>query len=211
MELFMLNEGLIHISETIFDYLEDDELIKCLQVCKSWHNFVNQYGRKRLIKKLDVIVAFHRYDTSYRQSDFRKYGWAKRTLFEVHPDWSPICEYMKVNESMPALKFFVERMDKLHAHVCLSCLRQNLDPLTMYMHLGDIKFVKLCLKCPLVDFTNALVDVIGSPDIGFDFDFRPYAGEEKVLLFHWTKYLSFFFFRLQSCEYPFGKRQKSQH
>ena len=48
----------------------------------------------------------------------------------------------------------------------------------MYMHLGDIKFVKLCLQCPLVDFTNALVDVIGRPDVGFDFDFKPYAGEK---------------------------------
>ena len=82
---------------------------------------------------------------------------------------------MKVNESLPALQFFVEKMDKLNNHCCLSCLRENLDPLQMYMHLGDIKFVKLCLQCPLVDFTNALVDVIGRPDVGFNFDFKPFV------------------------------------
>ena len=41
--------------------------------------------------------------------------------------------------------------------------RENLDPLQMYMHLGDIKFVELCLQCPLVDFTNALVDSLVDP------------------------------------------------
>ena len=178
MDLFMFNEGLIHISEAIFGNLEDDELIKCLSVCKSWYDFINSYGRKRLIKKLDVILSLDRYDSSYHQSDFLKNGWKKRTLFAVHPDWSPVCEFMKVNESLPALQFFVEKMDKLNNHCCLSCLRENLDPLQMYMHLGDIKFVKLCLQCPLVDFTNALVDVIGRPDVGFDFDFKPYAGEK---------------------------------
>ena len=78
MDLFMFNEGLIHISEAIFGNLEDDELIKCLPVCKSWYDFINSYGRKRLIKKLDVILSLDRYDRSYHQSDFLKNGWKKR-------------------------------------------------------------------------------------------------------------------------------------
>ena len=39
----------------------------------------------------------------------------------------------------------------------------------MFMHIGDVGFVKLCMRCPLVDFSNSLVDVISRPDtVAFD-------------------------------------------
>ena len=87
MELFLVNEGLLHIGEAIFDCLDDNELVKCRQVNKSWLVFLEKYGRKRLRLKLDLVLAKKTYDVHYQdheQMDRVNLVFDRETFFEYH-------------------------------------------------------------------------------------------------------------------------------
>ena len=54
----MQNPGLIHLAEKICDNLDDEDLVKMYGVSKTCQKFIDvNYGRKRLIQKLDTILA----------------------------------------------------------------------------------------------------------------------------------------------------------
>ena len=53
----MQNPGLVHLAEEIFDYVGNADLLKIMEVSKTCYAFVNQYGRNRLAKKLNSILA----------------------------------------------------------------------------------------------------------------------------------------------------------
>ena len=132
----MGNPGLIHLAENICDYLDDGDLVKIYGLSKTCQSFIDvNYGRKRLIQKLDSILAR------------KDYYPTPKTVLECCPEWKEICNSMKANASFPALKLFVDKLYKclirlwgLH-HVYGHGTDQI--PLESMIRMLDCKFVKL--------------------------------------------------------------------
>ena len=164
MEGLMGNQGLIHLAENICDYLDDGDLVKVYSVSKTCKSFVeDNYGRKRLIQKLDAILA--RKDYCVTKQCVKAPG----TLLERYPRWKKICEAIKANASFPALKLFVEKVDEYGdlmrkvidgfelPNGCKIRPQQPRDPLELMIRMGDYKIVKLLLTHRLGNFSNAFL------------------------------------------------------
>ena len=164
MESLVRNQGLIHLAENICDYLDDGDLVKVYSVSKTCKSFVeDNYGRKRLIQKLDAILA--REDYCLSKQCVKVPG----TLLERYPGWKKICKAIKANASFPALKLFVEKVDEYGdlmrkvidgfelPNGCKTRPQQPRDPLELMIRMGDYKIVKLLLKHRLGNFSNAFL------------------------------------------------------
>ena len=154
----MQNPGLVHLAEDIFDYVGDADLLKIMEVSKTCYAFVNQYGRKRLAKKLDSILARKDYYVGKKQkraTAMNEIGPqdAHCTLFERFSNWEKICDFVKTNGTLPGLNHFVTELDGLGRQK-----RQN-DPLKIMMNQGKSGFVKVLLKCPHVNFADVLIQI----------------------------------------------------
>jgi len=150
----MRNPGLVHLAEDIFDYVGNADLLKIMEVSKTCYAFVNQYGRKRLAKKLDSILARKDYYKKQRRAtamDEIDPQDTHCTLFERFPNWEKICDFVKTNGTLPGLNHFVTELNRLGRQK-----RQN-DPLKIMMNRGKSGFVKVLLKCPHVNFADVLI------------------------------------------------------
>ena len=160
----MRNPGLIHLAEKICDNLDDEDLVKMYGVSKTCQSFIDgDYGRKRLIRKLDLILARKDYCRTKKES-----SGVPGTLLERYPGWKKICKKMKANASFPALKLFVAKLDeygelikKVIDGTVLSDGSRTYpenhpcDPLEIMIRLGDLSAVKLLLTYRLGNFSNA--------------------------------------------------------
>ena len=169
----MQNPGLVHLAEDIFDYVGDADLLKIMEVSKTCYAFVNQYGRNRLAKKLDSILARKDYYVAKKQKKAKAMDEigpmgdngpdpqdAHCTLFERFSNWEKICDFVKTNGTLPGLNHFVTELDDLgrqkrQSHPGSSW--RNHDPLKIMMKWGKSGFVKVLLKCPHVNFADVLI------------------------------------------------------
>ena len=169
----MQNPGLVHLAEDIFDYVGDADLLKIMEVSKTCYAFVNQYGRNRLAKKLDSILARKDYYVAKKQKKAKAMDEigpmgdngpdpqdAHCTLFERFSNWEKICDFVKTNGTLPGLNHFVTELDDLgrqkrQSHPGSSW--RNHDPLKIMMNWGKSGFVKVLLKCPHVNFADVLI------------------------------------------------------
>ena len=154
----MQNPGLVHLAEDIFDYVGDADLLKIMEVSKTCYAFVNQYGRNRLAKKLNSILARKNYYLAKKQKKAKamdEIGPDPQdpycTLFERFPNWEKICDFVKTNGTLPGLNHFVTELN------CLGRQKRQNDPLKIMMNRGKSGFVKVLLKCPHVNFADVLI------------------------------------------------------
>ena len=160
----MRNTGLIHLAEKICDNLDDEDLVKMYGVSKTCQSFIDgDYGRKRLIRKLDLILARKDYCRTKKES-----SGVPGTLLERYPGWKKICKKMKANASFPALKLFVAKLDE-YGELIKKVIDGTVlpdgsrtfpeshprDPLEMMIRMGDLSAVKLLLTYRLGNFSNA--------------------------------------------------------
>ena len=163
----MQNPGLVHLAEEIFDYVGNADLLKIMEVSKTCYAFVNQYGRNRLAKKLNSILARKNYYLAKKQKKAKAMDEvgpdpqdAHCTLFERFSNWEKICDFVKTNGTLPGLNHFVTELDDLgrqkrQSHPGSSW--RNHDPLKIMMNWGKSGFVKVLLKCPHVNFADVLI------------------------------------------------------
>ena len=160
----MRNTGLIHLAEKICDNLDDEDLVKMYDLSKTCQSFIDgDYGRKRLIRKLDLILARKDYCRTKKES-----SGVPGTLLERYPGWKKICKKMKANASFPALKLFVAKLDE-YGELIKKVIDGTVlpdgyrtypekyprDPLEMMIRMGDLSAVKLLLTHRLGNFSNA--------------------------------------------------------
>ena len=112
MENLIQNKGLFHLSEGIFDHLNDQDLINFSSVSRQCREFVTFFGKKRLVEKFDLILARNDYSTpkNMKRGATRRIG-QKCNLFERYPEWEKIYEVVK-NTNFPAFTFFVTKVDE---------------------------------------------------------------------------------------------------
>ena len=183
----MRNPGLIHLAEKICDNLDDEDLVKMYGVSKTCQSFIEgDYGRKRLIRKLDLILA----RKDYCRTDKESSG-VPGTLLERYPGWKKICKKMKASASFPALKLFVYKLDeygrlmkkvidsvahfKYFSRSGTGCQHPR-DPLELMIRMGDCKIIKLLLTHRLGDFSHAFLYVTRS---------APEEGHWRIIGEHW--------------------------
>ena len=159
MEELMRNKGLVHLAEGIFDFLSGDDLVQFLAVSETCNQFVNHYGWKLMLKKLETVLKRKDYKCKYYHiSSSMSVNYS--TLKQCYPVWMQICDYFKAQKSLPQLNLLVTKLDEYGQ------LRRKLDPrwqnynvLQMMVKLGDHKFVQLILECRVVDFTGTFLNL----------------------------------------------------
>ena len=172
MEEFLQNRGLFHLGEKIFDYLPDEDLVKCLLVSKSWNSFLtfSAFWKKRWLRKMDLVLTKNSFFPTFENDPFIH---PPKPLFEYYPEWENICNYMKNEESLANFQLFVTTLKKFTFENCA------VDPLEMALccpkdpqpnccncrHSPNaIEFIKLLLRCPAADFSDSLNLVIGQQE-----------------------------------------------
>jgi len=191
MEAIMQNPGLVHLAEEIFDYVGNADLLKIMEVSKTCYAFVNQYERNRLAKKLNSILARKDYYLAKKQKKAKAMDEvgpdpqdAHCTLFERFPNWEKICNFVKTNGTLPELNHFVTEMDGLgrqkRQHPSHPSL-QKYNPLKIMMLWGKSGFVKVLLKCPHVNFPDALVQFCHYDDCYYPYQFGDHKSQCKVI------------------------------
>ena len=172
MEDFLQNRGLFHLGEKIFDYLPDEDLVKCLLVSKSWNSFLtfSAFWKKRWLRKMDLVLTKNSFFPTFENDPFIH---PPKPLFEYYPEWENICNYMKNEESLANFQLFVTTLKKFTFENCA------VDPLEMALccpkdpqpnccncrHSPNAnEFIKLLLRCPAADFSDSLNLVIGQQE-----------------------------------------------
>ena len=172
----MSNEGLRHLPQRIFGYLDRKSLLVSREVCHDWKQFVddpkNQECRKPWIRLLEMALEDRMYVPgshsvtliagSFRQEFRPKKLHGCYTLFEACPDWKEICHYLQTRGSLPNFMVFSEGLDECHSTEWLESLfmgtgapRNPIDCATCGI-LGSrvTRFIKTLLTCPILP--NAL-------------------------------------------------------
>ena len=114
----MQSEGLVHVAKQIFDYVNTETLMQCVNVNSTWNGFFEKYGRKRFVAKLDSVLApvfkcdkylFNNYDALY---DYDKE--CPKTFLEVFDcsNWKKQINYMKTEANISDLVKFIGKMGK---------------------------------------------------------------------------------------------------
>ena len=103
----MQSEGLLHLAEQIFDNVSIETIMEIVNVCRTWNVFLGKYARKRLILKLDSVLARNRYVTN---EDFPG---SRKNFLQVFHCWKELCDYMKHEANISTLVKFINKIGKI--------------------------------------------------------------------------------------------------
>ena len=103
----MQSEGLLHLAEQIFDNVSIETIMESVNVCRTWNVFLGKYARKRLILKLDSVLARNRYVTN---EDFPG---SRKNFLQVFHCWKELCDYMKHEANISTLVKFINKIGKI--------------------------------------------------------------------------------------------------
>ena len=88
MERLLENQGLIHVPEHIFGFLDPTTIAKCLRVSKKWNNFLST-SKIWLIKRLEYLIFSKKY---FAQIDYEP---TEVTLVQIFPDWQEVFVHLQ--------------------------------------------------------------------------------------------------------------------
>ena len=103
----MQSQGLLHLAEQIFDNVSIETIMESVNVCRTWNVFLGKYARKRLILKLDSVLARNRYVTN---EDFPG---SRKNFLQVFHCWKELCDYMKHEANISTLVKFINKIGKI--------------------------------------------------------------------------------------------------
>lgn len=133
----MRNGGLIHLAESIFDFLTLEELEKISTVSTTFHKFITgKYGKKRLAKKLTTISD----RSDYQMKEERI------PLFVRYPRWRKICQRLEKVGTYSEFKLLITHLDEIGKIRKQRGGRwQTHDPLQIMIKRGDHEMIKILL------------------------------------------------------------------
>ena len=141
MERLLDNEGLIHVPEYIFGFLDPNSITKCLRVSKKWHNFLKS-SKIWLIKQLEYLIFSKKY--LVQNSELQP---TQVTLVQVFPDWQEVFVHLqkKTKEELEVIleklgEFFFEFEDQQRFY--------KSSPLHYACRYGHLDFLKIMFKIP---------------------------------------------------------------
>ena len=139
MERLLDNEGLIHVPEYIFGFLDPTSITKCLRVSKKWNNFLTS-SKIWLIKQLEYLIFSKKY--LVQNSELQP---TQVTLVQVFPDWQEVFVHLqqKTKEELEVIleklgEFFFEFEDQQRFY--------KSSPLHYACRYGHLNFLKIMLK-----------------------------------------------------------------
>ena len=160
MERLLDNEGLIHVPEYIFGFLDPTSITKCLRVSKKWNNFLTS-SKIWLIKRLEYLIFSKKY--LVQNSELQP---TQVTLVQVFPDWQEVFVHLQkrtkeeleiILENLRGFFFEFEDVNSRFRYLKASPLHYACK----YGHLDflEIMFKIPCLKIPVKDICQkSIVD-----------------------------------------------------
>ena len=134
------NQGLKHVAEKIFGYLDAKSLANCREVSKSWRDLIDD-GKMWWILQLQEMMTkeHHRQDV---QDSF--------IFLDEFPNWKEVLDFFTTKATPEMTGYFCHYMEfYLNQNLCTALGRVfYFDPLALAINYGHIEFVKLTLQCP---------------------------------------------------------------
>jgi len=143
MERILENQGLIHVPEHIFGFLDITSITKCLRVSKQWQNFLKT-SKIWLIKQLEYLIFNKKYFVQDTESEFQP---ILVTLVQVFPDWQEVFVQLQ-KKTQEELELILEKLKQFFFEYEDQERFYKSSPLHYACRYGHLKFLEILFKIP---------------------------------------------------------------